>query len=687
MSYSITELVEMPAIQRLMDSFCGLTGIAAAIVDPQGRVVCESRRPPACADLHRDSPAPPWRRCESDAHLASGPADQGRAAAFQCRDGLTSVAAPVLVQGQCLANLFCGHFLLASADPAVSSATAREHGMEEAHSRSVIEQATIVTDERLEDILAFLTGLADVVGAMGLARARQLQFGQRAPGRAALGDLCEASPVAMALNRFSGEYVDANERFCHILGVARADVIGKTPLELGLIDSKTHGFMLEAIRTAGCLDGYEFMDHGAGDQHTHYLAYSKAVELCGEHLIITVIEEVSARQRGEERHRQLEAQLRQAQKMEAVGRLAGGIAHDLNNLLTPILGYAELAQMKLRPEETAHLDVREIQEAARRARDLTHQLLAFSRKQPIELKLVNLSDLVARLERILRRTIREDIRLTTELAPNLGLVRGDGALLQQVLLNLVLNANDAMPMGGTLTIVTEEVTRTAADVAGSPESPPGPYVRMTVTDTGCGMDEEVLRRLFEPFFTTKPEGKGTGLGLATSYGIVKQHGGEIRVESAPGRGSQVAVYLPLAARAVGAPEASEEARVVTGKETILIVDDAATIRGLVQQLLRVSGYASLAAANSEEALRAAREHPGPIQLLITDVIMPGMNGRELYTALRAIRPTLRVLYISGHTDDVIAPHGVLETGTHFLAKPFTVAALNRKIREALGGAA
>jgi len=402
-------------------------------------------------------------------------------------------------------------------------------------------------------------------------------------------------------------------------------------------------------------------------------------------LLVGVVRDIGERRQAELERQRLEEQFRQAQKMETVGRLAGGIAHDLNNLLTPILGYAELALLKLALDERARPDVYEIQEAAKRARDLTHQLLAFSRKQPMELKPVNLGELVTQLEKILRRTVREDIHLVTRIASGGGVVRADPAQLQQVLLNLVVNANDAMPTGGVLTIATDEVVCSPRDVAGWPDARPGPYVRLIVQDTGCGMDVETRQHLFEPFFTTKPEGQGTGLGLATCYGIVKQHGGDIRVESIPGRGSSFTVYLPRAEDPHAPAVSASPPRPAAGRETILLIDDARTVRLLLESILGTLEYATLVAATPEEAIRVARTHPGPIQLLITDVIMPGMNGRQLYDCLREIRPDLKVLYISGYTDDIIAPHGVLEPGIHFLAKPFTVAALAEKVREALAG--
>ena len=506
---------------------------------------------------------------------------------------------------------------------------------------------------------------------------------------AALRSLFQAAPVGIVIMK-DRVFTAVNARYCDIVGYAEEELVGRSPRMLYTNEDEFtqvgHGFYGQLGKgNLAVVEVSARRKDGAIRDLRLTGALLQADDLTAG--VALAIEDVTDRKRAAAEQERLQAELLQAQKMETVGRLAGGIAHDLNNLLTPILGYAELALLRLGPEESRRLGVRDIEEAAKRARDLTHQLLAFSRKQPMELRPVNLSEMVAQFEKILQRTIREDIRLASRLAPALGPVRADRAQLQQVLLNLVVNANDAMPSGGTLTIATDEVVCSAAEVAGLVDIAPGPYVRLTVRDSGCGMDAETQRHIFEPFYTTKPEGKGTGLGLATCYGIVTQHRGFFRVESAVGQGSRFAVYLPRAAEEAPAPAPADPGRVTAGRETILFIDDARTVRMLLQSVLQSLGYAAIEAATPEAALRTAREHAGPIHLLITDVIMPGMNGRQLYEAVRAIRPEIRALYISGYTDDIIAPHGVLEPGIHFLAKPFTLAGLSEKIREVLAAEA
>ncbi|HEY7635395.1 MAG TPA: PAS domain-containing protein [Gemmatimonadales bacterium] len=382
--------------------------------------------------------------------------------------------------------------------------------------------------------------------------------------------------------------------------------------------------------------------------------------------------------------KQLEMQLRQAQKMEAVGRLAGGIAHDFNNVLSAILSYADLLAEDLSPKDPRRVDAQEISRAAHRAAGLTRQLLAFSRSQMLALKVLDLNEIVAGTDKMLRRIIGEDITLETRLAPELGHVRADPGQVEQVIMNLAVNARDAMPGGGRLTIETGNAVFDEQYRAVHEMVTPGDYVMLAVSDTGCGMDREEQSRIFEPFYTTKEPGKGTGLGLSTVYGIVKQSGGFIWVYSEPNQGATFKVYLPRVYEALDvvppSPPASAPAR---GVETILLVEDEAPLRKVVHQILTRQGYLVLASSGGEEALRLARSHPGAIDLIATDVIMPGLGGRELVERLLALHPEASVLFMSGYTDDAVVHHGILERGTAFLQKPFSAAVLARKVREVL----
>ncbi len=382
--------------------------------------------------------------------------------------------------------------------------------------------------------------------------------------------------------------------------------------------------------------------------------------------------------------KQLEEQFHQAQKMEAVGRLAGGVAHDFNNLLTAILGSADLVLDSLTPGVPAREEVEEIRKAALRAADLTRQLLAFSRQQVIAPVVLNPNDVVANMDRLLRRLLGEDVELRAALALDLAAVKADPSQLEQVVLNLAVNARDAMPNGGRLTIETQNVELDQEYVQGHLSAQPGAYVMLAVSDTGVGMDAATQARIFEPFFTTKEKGKGTGLGLATVYGIVKQSGGWIWVYSEPGHGTTFKVYFPRALEAA-APVAPSPASPVSvrGSETVLVVEDEEVIRHLVRKVLQANGYTVLVAANGRDAEQVAGQHGGPIHLLVTDVVMPGMNGREVAQRLAGARAGIKVLYLSGYTDDAIVHHGVLEPGVAFLQKPFTPAVLGRKVREVL----
>jgi nitrogen-specific signal transduction histidine kinase/ActR/RegA family two-component response regulator len=376
----------------------------------------------------------------------------------------------------------------------------------------------------------------------------------------------------------------------------------------------------------------------------------------------------------------LEQQLRQAQKMEAVGRLAGGVAHDFNNLLTAILGSADLLLGRLPLDHPERVEAEEIRKAAMWAADLTRQLLAFSRQQVLDPHVFDLSAVVANMDKMLRRLAPADITLRTRLAPDLGAVRADPGQIEQVIMNLAVNACDAMPGGGTLTIETANVE------LGTGHAPvhPGRYVVLTVSDTGMGMSATTQAHVFEPFFTTKERGKGTGLGLSTVYGIVKQSEGYVVLESEPGRGTTFRVYLPAVdapVEAVAAGPARTES--LRGEETVLVVEDQEPVRRLACKVLEREGYSVLAAADGPEALRVAAHHAGTIHILVTDVVMPGMSGREVEQRLAAERPEMRVLYLSGYADASIVRDGVLEPGLAFLQKPFTPETLARRVREVL----
>lgn len=382
--------------------------------------------------------------------------------------------------------------------------------------------------------------------------------------------------------------------------------------------------------------------------------------------------------------RQLEAQFMQAQKMEAIGRLAGGVAHDFNNLLTAINGYNSLVLRKLHREDPLRGYLEEVRNAGDRAAALTSQLLAFSRKQILQPHILNLNQIIADLEKMLRRLIGEDIELQTALQDGLGSVKVDPGQAEQVIMNLAVNARDAMPQGGRLMIETKNIYLDEEYVSRHLSASTGPHVMLAVSDTGIGMDEETRRRIFEPFFTTKEKGKGTGLGLSTVYGIVRQSGGSIWVYSEVGKGTTFKIYLPKVDEGAEDYHLSAESEDSPGgTETILLAEDDESVRSLVRTVLTAKGYCLLDAASGAEAMLACEHHAGPIHLLITDVVMPEMSGGDLARRAARLRPAMKVLFMSGYTENTVVHHGVLDEGIEFIAKPFSTDALARKVREVL----
>ena len=413
------------------------------------------------------------------------------------------------------------------------------------------------------------------------------------------------------------------------------------------------------------------------------LTERKRAERESSRLAAVVRKEQVGRERAEHDLRQSEKQLRHAQKMEAVGRLAGGVAHDFNNVLSVILSYAELILADLKANDPLRADIEEVRKAATRAAGLTHQLLVFSRQQIVEPKVINLREVLAGLDKLLQRILGEDVELLMISPKDIGRVKVDPTYIEQVILNLVVNARDAMPTGGKLTIETKNVVLDDEYAQCHLPAKVGAYVMIAVTDTGIGIDREIQSRIFEPFFTTKEMGKGTGLGLSIVFGIVHQCGGNVWVYSEPGVGTTFKVYLPRVDAELEVLKSQSIPASLRGTETILVVEDEEQVRTIVLSILRRQGYRLIAARNAGEALLLCEAHPHTIDLLLTDVVMPQMSGPELAKRLTATRPGMKVLCMSGYTDDSIVRHGVLQTGMAFVQKPITPATLATKVREIL----
>ncbi len=488
----------------------------------------------------------------------------------------------------------------------------------------------------------------------------------------------EQSSESIMITDPNGIITYVNPTFEQMSGYDRAEVIGQNAriLRSGRHDAEFYRSMWTTLLAGRVWTGDIINRRKDGDTFEVQAAISPIRDADGQVVNYLLIS------RNVTVERQLEQQLRQAQKMEAVGRLAGGVAHDFNNLLMAISGYSQLLLDGLEEGDARREYADEIIRAARQAASLTQQLLAFSRRQVLTRRILDLNTVVAEIQKMLTRLIGEDIDLVTSMAPELGKVRADRSQIEQVIMNLAVNARDAMPRGGRLLIETANVELDEDYIWTHAGARVGPYVMLGVSDTGVGMDAEIQSHVFEPFFTTKPKGEGTGLGLATVYGIVKQSDGYISVESEPGRGSTFRIYLPRVEEADG--EEQVDAPSGGGSETILLAEDEREVREVVSAFLQEAGYSVIEAGDGEEAMRAAEEYDGPIHLLLTDVVMPRLSGRELAQRLLAERPATRILYMSGYTDDAVLRHGVLESEAAFLQKPFTADILQRKVREVLG---
>jgi two-component system, cell cycle sensor histidine kinase and response regulator CckA len=516
--------------------------------------------------------------------------------------------------------------------------------------------------------------------------------------------LADAGIIGIVIADSSRKIVDVNQTFCNTVGYSRAELVSgartltdMTPSEFTHrtdrarqqleSDGVAPAWEMEAIRKDGVrvpiLAGAAILDFSRTIAFTVDLTQRKLAEQETARLAGEAMKEQAGRRRAEEALSRSEEQLRQAQKMEAVGRLAGGVAHDFNNVLSVILSYGELILSDLRPADPLRRDIEEIRKAAARAAGLTRQLLLFSRQQVVEARVLDLNEILTSMDRMLQRILGEDVELVTLTARAIGRVSADPSHIEQVILNLVVNARDAMPTGGKLTIETANVDLDDAYALRHLPARAGPHVMLAVSDTGCGIDKATQARIFEPFFTTKEKGKGTGLGLSTVFGIVHQSGGNIWVYSEPNRGTTFKIYLPRVAAELDSVRIQVAPATLRGTERILVVEDEDQVREIVINVLRRQGYQVMSAQNGGEALLHCEKYSGWIDLLLTDVVMPQMSGPELARRLAVTRPEMKVLCMSGYTDDSIVRHGVLETGVAYIQKPLTPASLATKVREVL----
>ncbi len=546
-----------------------------------------------------------------------------------------------------------------------------------------LDEGPFVTEER-----KLINGLANILGA---AVAREDAVADLRTSEEKYRTLFESSMDAvMTLAPPAWKLTAGNPAMIQMFGAAdEEDFVSGPPWELSpefqpdgrpSVDKARE--MIETAMREGA-HSFEWLHRRRSGESFPAIVVLRRLEFSGTSALQATVRDISKIIQEDKEKAELEQQYRQAQKMQAVGLLAGGVAHDFNNLLTVINSYAGFALGDLHEGDPMRADMQAILDAGERAATLTRQLLAFSRKQVMESRVVDLNEIVGNLEKMLKRMLGEDVELSSLLSEKMAHVNADPGQLDQVLMNLAVNARDAMPKGGKLTIETANVSIDELNAGKHRDTPIGQYVMLSVTDTGVGIPDDVKERIFEPFYTTKEKGQGTGLGLSTVYGIVKQSGGTIDVDSEPGEGTTVKIYLP---RSEPVEEEARRVSAITPRratETVLVVEDEDAVRRVAERILTSAGYNVITAANSGEALLECERHEGEIQLLVTDVVMPKMSGKELADRLRKVTPGLKVLYMSGYTDDTIIQHGVLTRGTHFISKPFKSPDLIKKVGKAL----
>jgi len=590
-----------------------------------------------------------------------------------------------LRRGEHIGNVFTGQLFLEAPDLDFFRTQGKAYGFDEDEYIDAVKKVPVISEQAMRENLAFIAHLTEMLAEIGLKREREEEAEKRLrESEERYRSLFGKASEGISIMSPDGKIIEVNESFARMHGYGTGELLRLS------IDDLCAPEAAELIpeRMRRLLAGENLaiqVDHHHKDGHVLSLEVSANwISIGGEPFIQCFHRDVTDQKRAEAEREKLRLQLQQAMKMEAVGRLAGGVAHDFNNLLTVISGYSELLLQKIGKESTMYGEVEEIKRAGERAASLTQQLLAFSRKQIIEPKVLRLGSLVAEMHKMLTRLIGEDIALQATTGKSLGSVKVDPGQIEQILMNLVVNARDAMPDGGKIGIETANVDLDEGYCSMHPYVKPGRFVMLAVSDTGTGMSEEVKAHIFEPFFTTKEKGSGTGLGLATTYGAVHQAGGSIEVYSEVGIGTTFKIYLPRVEEPVIGPVKDDlPADLPGGTETVLIVEDEGMLRNLCVQILEQLGYRVLQARDGFEAIAEVQGYGDRIDLLLTDVVMPGMNGSELAAQMVAHNPGMKVLFTSGYTEDVISHHGVLAEGVSFIGKPYTPLALARKIRGVL----
>lgn len=697
MKIKILDFIDFKRVNTLLEGFNKTTGFVTAILDLEGRVLSRSGWRQICTDFHRINPETAKRCTESDTLLANKMREGEKYHFYKCLNGLVDVAVPIIIRGDHIANLFTGQFFFEKPNLAFFKKQAEKYGFEKNSYIEAIEKVPIISQESVKTAMNFLLNMTEVISEMTFQKLEQVE----------LNELSKKNEEAL---RLSEENLKESQKIAHV-GSWRLDLQSNQVVWSDEL-YKMYGFdpslpppPFFEHRKLFTSESWKMLSNALNEAINLGSSYDLELETvrkdgsCGWMWVygesiqdengVTIglkgaSQDITTRKKAEAEQEKLKTRLLQAQKMESVGRLAGGVAHDFNNMLTIILGNTEIIMEDEQSAAFYSENLKEIYQAAKRSADLTKQLLAFARKQIIDPKVLNLNEAVNEMLKMLKRLIGEDIDLNWLPADNLNPIKMDPSQVDQILVNLCVNARDAIQNIGKVTIETDNISLDKEYCRDNIEATPGDYVMIAVTDNGIGMDKATLANIFEPFFTTKETDEGSGLGLATIFGIAKQNGGFINVYSEPGQGTTFKVYLPQYYETVyPKKETATLSDDLLGTETILIVEDEPSILKVTQMMLERLGYNILSATTPAEAVKIAGESRFVIDMVITDVIMPDMNGRDLAKKLTSLFPDLKCLFMSGYTANVIAHHGVLDNGVQFINKPFSKQDIARKIREVL----